>query len=175
MPLPDTGTAYPLARRWRLVGWIFPPLGLVLGTALLWPPINHTLPLVLVMVPFAVALLALCTVIAVDFQRCRLQLGPGGIDYLGIGYRVRAPWPAVRYVDADGPKLILDQPELTVLPWLGLLLKIYRMVELMGLGHRAAILARTRLIDLRLLTEADADADGPLAELRRRAPQLFPP
>jgi len=175
MPLPGSlpDATYPLARRWRLVGWIFPPLGLGPDVALLWPPVNHTLPLALVMVPYAIAVLGLCAVIARDFQRCRLRLGPGGVDYLGIGYRVRAAWSVVRYDGRDGPRLILDRPELTVLPWLGLLLKVHRVAELMGRGRRATILDRTRFIDLRLLSEAGTG--GPLADLRRPAPQLFPP
>jgi hypothetical protein len=165
---------HPLAARWHWFSWFLQGLGVVLAGVLLAPPImTPTLRdslLVLMLLPLsAVLMLALTTRLGMETRRSALVLTAAGLDLQGVGYRVRAAWPAVRFLDSGPPMLLIEKGTFEPQGWM-------RILWPLGIVAGSAAAARARAHVVHLKYYDDAWPDGRLAaDLRRLAPGLLPP
>lgn len=165
---------HPLGAGGRRFSWFIQGLGIVGAGALLAPPVV-TPPLwdspatVIVLAVGAVLVLALTTRIGIDIRRSALVLTAEGLDYQGVGYRVRAAWSAVRYLGSGSPRLLVEAGSFELQGW-------FKGLWAVGVvtAHGAQAQAKARLVHLKYYD--DAWPNGRLAaDLRRLAPGLLPP
>ncbi|WP_343717170.1 hypothetical protein [Inquilinus sp.] len=165
-------TAHPMGAGGRGFSWFMQALGLagagaLLAPVIVTPPLRDSPASVTILVAGAVLVLALTTCIGIEIRHSAVMLTPEGLEYRGVGYRVRAAWPAVRFLGSG--QLLVEQGSFEPQSWM-------RILWPLGLlnGSAARAHAKARLVHLRYYD--DAWPDGRLAaDLRRVAPGLLPP